>query len=470
MICTWRKLAAILALVPATGGAAFAQTATEPAQESTGATPAEQRPPYEILRDRAVRRRSGDLSPANEQGDTQRPPPPGLAGDWFGLKPLFDNAGIGLTGRYVSEAALNYSGGKRHSITEAGQLDIGLLLDTQKLLGIDGIFQATVTYRRGYQLDRTAGLNTLQEVQEIYGRGQTWRLTQFWYDKRILNGAIDMKIGRTSPGEDFAAFSCSFQNLSFCGSQPGNLVGDYWYNWPVSQWGGRFRANRGKAYAQIAFYEENPRNLENSFTLGHFGGATGALIPVELGLVTGSTGGNPVGSYKIGGWVSTADAPDIQLDIDRRPVVLTNLPPLTRSSAYGFWVNVQQQITGRSKDGKSVSGLTIFLNATQADHRTAIVDNQVAIGLFAKGLFPWFTEDVIGLGFARTHVNGRAVRADRLAGRPARGSEYAAELYYGFHPYPWLELRPNLQWVHHAGGDRGARAVGVIGLKTALTL
>jgi porin len=133
-------------------------------------------------------------------------------------------------------------------------------------------------------------------------------------------------------------------------------------------------------------------------------------------------------------------------------------------------VNIQQQLTGHSAAGKSTSGLTVFLNATAADRKTSTIDNQIAIGLFEKGLFPWFTEDVLGLGFARTHVNSRIARSERLDGEPVQGSEYAAELYYGFHPRSWLELRPNLQWVHHAGGYHDAKEVGVAGLKAALTL
>lgn len=421
-----------------------------------------------ILRDRAQRRNSGDTSPVSEQGDTQRPPA-GLAGNWFGLKPALEDAGINLTGRYSSEAAANYAGGERGKIVETGQLDLGVRLDMRKVAGIGGTFQATVTWRRGDELGQRAGLGTLQQVQEVWGRGQTWRLTQFWYEQDI-GGNVDLKIGRTAPGEDFAAFSCAFQNLSFCGSQPGNLVGNYWLNWPISQWGGRLRVNRRNLYVQIAAYEENPRNLDNDFTIGHFGGATGALIPVEIGMVSGGQGGRPVGSYKIGAWISTADAPDVFLNTAGRPIALEALGPLQRSSGHGFWINLQQQVSGRSDGGKAVSGVTLFLNATRADSRTATVDSQISAGMFAKGVIPGLPEDVLGLGFARTHVNGRVADGERLAGRAPQGSEYAAELYYGFRPRSWLELRPNLQWVHHAGGYEHAREIGVIGLKTALTL
>ena len=394
----------------------------------------------------------------------------GLAGDWLGLKPRLADAGVGLTGHYVSEAAWNEAGGQRRDIVETGQIDIGLHADMHDLARIDGNFQASITYRRGHQLDQRADLGTVQEVQEVYGRGQTWRLTELWYDLPMLHGTVDVKAGRTSPDEDFATFSCTFQNLSFCGSQPGNLVKAYWYNWPVSQWGARVRVNHGTAYIQIAAYEENPRNLDNSFSLGHFSGATGALIPLELGLVRGGGDGHPVGSYKIGGWVSTANASDVFFDVSHRPIILGDLPALERSSAYGLWLNFQQQITGRSEEGRTVSGLTVFIKVTQADRRTATVDNQIAVGLFEKGPFSRRAGDELGLGFARTHVNSRVARGERLDGQPAQNAEYAAELYYGFHPRNWLEVRPNLQWVHHAGGYALAHEVGVIGLKTAVTL
>ena len=459
-------LAAAIGMVAS--NAVRAQALSNPTTPS-GAAVGANASPLGKLPDPAPGRHNGDLSPANEQGDTQRPPP-GLAGDWFGLKSLLSDAGIGITGRYGSEAAWNYSGGRRRDAVETGQFDVGLLIDMRKLAGIDGTFQATVTYRRGHDLDQRAGLQTLQQVQEVYGRGQTFRLTQFWYEQSLLSDRVDLKIGRTAPGEEFAAFSCSFQNLSFCGSQPGNVVGSYWYNWPVSQWGGRLRLNLNSFSLQIAAYEENPRNLDKAFTIGRFSGATGALLPFEIGFVCGGESGGSVGAYKIGGWISTANTPDVLRDVTGRPIVLTDLPPLERSSSHGIWINMQQQITGRSEKGKSVSGLSIFLNATQADRSTSTIDSQVAIGLFEKGLLPWFTEDVLGLGFARTHVNSRVAKGERLSGQPAQDAEYEAEIYYGFHPRNWLELRPNLQWVHHAGGYRAAHEVAVIGLKTALTL
>ncbi|MBB3348383.1 carbohydrate porin [Sphingomonas sp. BK069] len=418
-----------------------------------------------------LRRRASDTSPSSLVGDTQSSPPAGLIGDWQEIRTRLGRRGIGLTARYASESGYNVAGGERKLFRETGQFDVGALLDLDKLVGLTGgAFQATVTWRRGYDLTTDAGLKTLQQVQEVYGRGQTVRLTQFWWEQK-LGEHVEMKVGRTNAGEDFAAFSCHFMNLSFCGAQPGNLAGDYWYNWPVSQWGARVRlAVDDSHYVQGAVYEINPRNLDNDFFVGRFKGATGVLIPVEAGFARGGDDGR-VGSYKVGGWLATADGDDVYLDGDRRPIVLTGTDPLRRSSRYGVYVSVQQQLTGASKDGKALTGLSMFLNVTQTDRKTTVTDNQVALGLFYKGLVPALPGDVLGVALARTNVNGRAARADALVpGTPVRDAEYASEVYYSLHPTEWLELRPNVQWIHQPGGLRRVDDVGVVGLKAAVTL
>jgi porin len=167
---------------------------------------------------------ASDPSPSTRTADTQSRPAPGLLGDIGGVRPLLRERGIELTMRYASESAYNASGGEQHLYRETGQFDIGATADLERLVGLSGrTFQTTITWRRGYDLGAAAKLGVLQQVQEVYGRGQTVRLTQFWYEQRI--GSARFKIGRISPGEDFNSFSCHFQKVGLCGSQPGNLAG-----------------------------------------------------------------------------------------------------------------------------------------------------------------------------------------------------------------------------------------------------
>jgi porin len=409
--------------------------------------------------------------PSALTADTRRPAPPGLIGDWRKVRTRLARRGISITARYASESAANLSGGDRTLFREAGQFDGGVLLDLDKLIGLKGAaFQATLTYRRGDNLSDDAHLGTLQQVQEIFGRGQTLRTTQLWYEQVV--GPVEVKLGLTDPGEDFAAFSCQFMNLSFCGAQPGNLAGDYWYNWPVSQLGARAHVTIDKThYLSVAVYQINPRNLDNGFYVAHVSGGTGALIPVEAGWTP--TFGGHVGSYKVGGWISTAHADDLLLDVNHQPQVLTGLEPLQRSSRYGVYINAEQQLTGRSRNGKSVSGLSVFANITQADRETTLTDNQVALGLFYRGLFPHQRGNVFGFAVARTGVNSRATRSqllDPTHPQVQRGGEYAAELFYSIQPLEGLELRPNLQLIHHPGGIDDAPNVTILGLKAAVTL
>ena len=83
-------------------------------------------------------------------------------------------------------------------------------------------------------------------------------------------------------------------------------------------------------------------------------------------------------------------------------------------------------------------------------------------------ILPELADDMIGFGLARTHVNDRVAHAATIAGKAVPGAEYTAELFYGFRPLNWLELRPNLQWIRRPGGLRGAREIGVVGLKAEL--
>lgn len=399
--------------------------------------------------------------------DSQETPPPGVFGPFDKLRKKAAKAGITLAARYTSELGFNADGGRAHRVTETGQADLSAKFDLEKLAGVKGgTVNAVLTWRRGDLLDQIAGLNTLQQSQEIYGRGQAVRLTRFWYEQRF--GKARLKLGRSNVGEDFASFSCDFMNLSFCGAQPGNLVGDYWFNWPVSQWMGRLRYDLGGGYLQAGAYEVNPRNLKNKFALGYFGGATGVLLPIEA-VWQPRLHGLP-GIYRVGAWYDTSRGDDAVLDRAGGIAALSGLAPLEHDGRFGAWLVARQQVTGTADEHGTLKGLTLFARVTQADRRTARLDDQVTVGLFYEGLSSVAPDDAIGLAIGRTHVNGRIGAAEAASGRPIAGSEYEGELFYSLHPLGGIVLRPNFQYIIHPGGRADARDAVVLGLKTAINL
>ena len=401
-----------------------------------------------------------------------------LTGDWGGWRSRLLSDGFNFEMGYVSETAANVQGGTKTGVRYTDQWSFGVTLDLNKLLDLhDAQFQFTVTDRNGRNLSSDAHLGSLQQVQEVFGRGQTWRITQLWYEQAYFDRLLDLKIGRLTVGEDSATFSCDFMNLTFCGAQPGNLVGNYWFNWPVSQWAGRLKAQiPGFGYAQIAAYEVNPAFLTRgkAFDFGDPPGATGVLLPIEIGWLPTFGDGKLAGSYKFGVWYNTSNTPDVFENTHGQALAIAGGTPRGRDGAYGAYISFVQKLTTPSitEPDKGLSG---FLNATFADRRTATLDSQIAIGIKYTGMFDFRPNDDIALAFGRTHVNSRVVLGEQLqngAGLgavPVQGSEYPIELYYTVHATNWLNLRPNIQYIHHPGGISQTDDV-ILGLKLSLNL
>ncbi len=206
---------------------------------------------------------------------------PWMLGDWGGTRSELLEKGYDFTLGYTGEMGSNLHGGYDHDRTArySDQFTFGSHLDLDKILGWqDAEFQLTITERHGDNISndrindpRVGGFTS---AQEVWGRGETWRLTQMWIKQKYFDGALDVKFGRFGEGEDFNSFPCDFQNLAFCGSQVGNWVGGIWYNWPVSQWALRVRYNLSdELYTQVGVFEQNPSNLEsgNGFKLSGSG-------------------------------------------------------------------------------------------------------------------------------------------------------------------------------------------------------
>jgi len=411
------------------------------------------------------------------QAGAPQPFSPELLLDWDDLRELLHEKGIDLRIGYVSETATNLQGGDRQLWRYTDQWTFWSTLDLDKLFGLpQAKFNVVITDRNGRNLSSDADLGSLQQVQELYGRGQTWRWTEFWYDQSYFDGKVDWKSGRMPEGDDFASFSCEFMNLTFCGAPPGNLVGSYWYNWPVSQWASRVKATfNGFGYIEAGAYAVDPSLLltRNALNLGNPPGTTGVLAPFEIGWLPSFDG--LAGSYKFGAWYSSATAPDVVENTEYEPLAIAGGEPLLRHGQYGAYVNFEQRLTAPA-GSLSSRGLSVFANATYADRRTSTLDGQVAIGILYTGPLNSRPLDEFGLAVGETHVNSRIAAVERLqdlegyASVPVQSSEWAGEVFYNVHVKGWLDLRPNLQYVAQPGGVARNLSDVIVGLRVALNL
>ena len=274
---------------------------------------------------------------------------PWLLGDWGGARTRLRNQGVDFRFGYTGEFAYNATGGVESEAAYADQYAARMTLDLDRLIAIPAAqFQVTLTERTGHNLSDDAQLGTLQQVQEVYGRGQTIRLTEFWYQQKYADGLIDWKVGRMPFGGEFAAFSCDFQNLNLLRVGPGQYcrrlhlqladqpVGD-----PRQAGIERVRLFPGRVF------DVNPKYLgvQDQVLPVFFPVPPGALVPVELAWLPEFGSDALPGSYKFGAWYDTSTADDVVDDINGDPVALTGLPPLQRRGRYGGYINFQQQVT-----------------------------------------------------------------------------------------------------------------------------
>ncbi|WP_226570358.1 carbohydrate porin [Mangrovibacter yixingensis] len=388
---------------------------------------------------------------------------PWMLGDWNGLRTDLQQDGVNFNVDYTMESASNLAGGYNTSTTArySDQWAFGVNLDLQKLLDWnDTEFQLTITNRDGQNLSDEVGdprTGTLSSVQEVYGRGQTWRLTQFWLRKGFFDHTLDVKAGRLTVGEDFDNFDSKFQNLAFGSGQAGNWRGDHWYNWPVSQWGARVRLNfTPEIFMQVGFYNQTPYNYDkgDGFRF-EFSPTEGNLVPVELGWQPKLGAEKLPGNYRIGYYYSSA-RDDVYGSWREGGYNDT-------AHAYGGYILAQQQLTAQG--GSADRGITLTVQAVMNDHKTSKTDNYQSIALTWKGPFDARPQDEIGIGAGRIHVNSSYTKmlrdTNHYNGETSynsptylpiqKGSEYNYEIYYNVQATNWLQIRPNLQYIAAPG-------------------
>jgi porin len=422
-------------------------------------------------------------SPATMQGQQGEPahPPPAqaapdfgsdtLTGDWDGVRTRLWEAGVDLTAGYKGELASNVEGGGPTSATEAGQFVFGATIDSEKRFGwLGGTFQASIAYRQGAPL----GVGFLQEPQEVYGRGDIFRLTELWYEQKLDNDKVTFKIGRMPQG-DFDSFPCYFMNLTFCGAAGGNIVGAYWLNWPIAQWAGWTRVQLGAFDLMAGAYETNPTDLDEVFAPGWFSGAKGVMGRSEVGWSPKFGPSQLQGRYQLGFWYDTGGGDDVLLGFDREPFALTGEQPLHRSRRYGYYLQGIQQITGTGASDPdtgwtTIRGLSVFFNFIQSDRDTSTLDHQVAVGFLYAAPFASRPRDHIGIAFGRTDYNHRAAENFTLEHpgiQPPR-SEHISELYYSYSLLHWITIQPDIQHVIDPDGFSARKTAIVLGVKTVI--
>jgi porin len=405
--------------------------------------------------------------------------PEGLLGDWGGLRTLLINHGVDLELSYINEIASNVRGGANQETQDAEQIYFGGSLDLERIVAVPGaklIF--SLTDRNGQSLSVKAKLNTLLEVQEIFGEGNYLRLNQLYWDQQLFDNRVELKFGRLTGTFDFMPFSCNFQNISFCATLPSHNVVAHWIAFPGSTWAGVARVNfKNDWYLQAGVYEINPDFAEYKyrFAFGAPFGGLGKRFVAEAGWLPGSAG--PDGGYRLGTWYDNVGGNDLYFNTAGQPLVTSGGTPLQRHHESGFYAMAQQRVWAQK--GSDTRGLSVFMNFVQTDHDITKIGQIAEIGLFWTGPLPARPQDDLGVAVGRVRVNSKITDGETLynaqvaplldlPAEPVQRAEYPMEIYYSVNVTPAVTLRPNIQFIHAPGGVDDRANVLVLGLHASV--
>jgi porin len=432
---------------------------------------------------------------------------PGLLGDFGGgERAKLAAHGFAVNGHLTSEFAANTSGGfpiggtaHERGTALSSEFGFGFDADFGKLFPKSGagILHLLLTTRFGSNLSSEA-IGNLSSVQEIYGDGQTTRITYLDYEQPIAHDRLDLRLGKYNQQNDFIAGStywgsdlyCFYQNNTICGTPASIPVNNgvvangsegYTY-YPSSQWGARLKASLGtNTYVQAAVIQGNPRvNDQNGGLYFGFNGGTGVELPLEIGETLKNASGETLGNLRVGGYYDTSDVQDYAsraggsltlLPYETTPAGLASNTAAfaTLGTTYvrgrsGAYVQADHELEGSTAPGKP--GTAIFTSFEYSDPQTSLVSTFFELGAVHHGTFAGRPNDTIAVAFAEQNYNVRLQRLEsslQSAGYvvPNTTSDQVVELNYGVSATSWLVIRPGVQYVIDPGGIKANPAAGV---------
>ena len=420
-----------------------------------------------------------------------------ITGDWGGFRTQLHNWGIDFNLDYYSEMAGNIKGGKDNfsgyskglgeSWAYADQALFGVDLDFQKMICWEGgSFEAYFTKRNGESLGLYTNPAPLQEYQQIYGRGQTWRITNLWFKQKFDDDLLEWKVGLIPIGEEFGNFySFPFENLTFCAGTPGNVAGYSQFNWPVSQWATDLKINVTKTLAvKVGLFAFNDYWISNNYYLriDNPGGTSGAIIPVEISWnpKLHIFGKDLPGNWNFTIWGNTNNKETTGAAkswLGSAPGVAPGLlGPSQFAGDYGYAVSIWQQVTAPDPN-RPKTGLTLFASNTWVDPRTSFQNLQAFTGAYYWGLWSKRPDDSCGLAWGYNRVAGNVQNAQRqyIAAHPNSGfgvqsNEFVGEVFYSFDVYHGLNIQPDLQYIINPGGYTRATNQVIFGVQLSAPL
>jgi len=425
-----------------------------------------------------------------------------MLGDMWGLRPALSQYGMTLTVLDQSEIFGNLTGGSRQGFAYDGLITGTLQLDTQRAFGwYGGLFNVSGLQIHGRNLS-AENLLTLQTASGIEADPAT-RLWELWYQQKMFDDKVDIKIGQQSLDQEFMVSQNSGYFINTMMGWPmlpsGNMPGGG-PAYPLSALGVRVRAHPTDSVTILAGVFNGSPVSENygDPQVRNPGGSNfplngGVLAIAELQYAYPSQGTlvqpdepDPLArTYKIGFWYDSENFADLQYDntgLSLANPASTGIPA-THHGDYAFYAVADQMIYRFENDADRNINVFIRPMFTPLQDRN-LINFSVNGGVTMHEPFFGRDDDVAGIGFGYTRVSNSASGFDQDTAfynpgvfSAIRHNETFIEATYQYVVTPWWQIQPDFQYVVIPGAGvvnpnnptQKVKNEAVIGVRSTIT-
>lgn len=392
--------------------------------------------------------------------------PPGLTGDWGGLRSTLKQKGFDFSADYVVELFGNPTGGIQRGAVVNGLARLFLEVDLEKTVGWNGAaFRVSGLYAHGTSGSlRNVGDAAFFSSIDAY---DSVRLIDFWIEQRLLEDKLSLRVGQTLADTEFgvAETAAPFIN-SIYGVPTPPITPMGFAAYPVAALGVRLRVEPVKGlYGMAGIYDGNPSpgDFPDPSTPGAPLGSNprhgtdwalraseGATVATEVGFQR-SEGSHP-GAYRVGLVHHTDDFAEVRY----------GSATVRKNSTSGFYV--LDQTLWRKTEG-SKEGVAAFVRGTLAEASTSFMNHSLQMGAVYTGFLS--SEDKIGVAVGRSTFSAGQVASIRGADYPLT-RENVAELTYLIPLKPHLRVQPDVQYISRPGGIDAYKGAWVVGVRAIM--
>lgn len=370
--------------------------------------------------------------------------------DWEAQQERLTKDGVAFQLSYTGAMMDHLGGGFRHGTNWQGLLDLGALVDLEKLMGWQGAtFHAEAFWVQGNSPSSLDYIGNINEVSNIAAVVATARFYHVWLQQKLWGEKVRVNVGWMTLDTDFM------------NSTPGSLFINSAYG-PIQTWNMNFGAPVYPV-AALGLLAEWQVNDQYELQLGLYDGDAGGELGnkrssnTRLGsddgvaiLLEGArthTLGGLAGTLKLGaGW-----------NTGLTPVNATG--ELVHGNGHVYAMLDQTLLPGQGKEAPD--RLTFFTRLGRVFHPgRSLVDFTVDLGFTGSGLRQ---ADQWGVAMTHSHMSRSFVSAVEAGGGRSTAAETALELTYKAQVTPWLALQPTLQHIMNPqSGTPDATVAGLV--------